>query len=92
MSTQTVGTKLYEDDIELLEEYEERHGVSRSEAVRRLVREGAEEPSLLEYGFILVVGTALIGAGSYEAVPYIWAQYWAVAVMVWLTIGAVMKR
>ena len=92
MSTQQVSTKLYPDDMELLEDYQEQHGVSRSEAVRRLVREGADRPGLVEYGFILVIGTALIAAASYELVPYIWSQFWAVAVLVWLTIGAVTNR
>jgi hypothetical protein len=92
MSTKQVSTKLYPDDIELLESYEEQHGVSRSEAVRRLVRDGADRPGLVEYGFVLVIGTVLIGAGSYGAVPYNWSQYWAVAVLVWLMFGAVTGR
>ena len=92
MSTKQVSTKLYPDDIELLESYEEQHGVSRSEAVRRLVRDGADRPGLAEYSFVLVIGTFLIAAGSYGAVPYSWSQYWAVAVMVWLMAGVVTDR
>jgi Ribbon-helix-helix protein, copG family. len=92
MSTKQVSTKLYPDDMELLEDYQEQHGVSRSEAVRRLVREGADRPGLVEYGIIIATGLVLIGAGSYGAVPYIWSQFWAVSVLVWLTIGAVTNR
>lgn len=92
MSTKQVSTKLYPDDIELLESYEEQHGLSRSEAVRRLVRVGTDRPSLRQYGFILVVGTVLIAAGSYGAVPYSWSQYWAVAVLVWFMYEAVTRQ
>lgn len=92
MSTKQVSTKLYPDDIELLESYEEQHGVSRSEAVRRLVRDGADRPGVVEYSSILVIGTFLIAAGSYGALPYTWSQYWAVAVMVWLIVGVVRRR
>jgi len=85
MSTQTVGTKLYEDDIQLLEEYEERHGVSRSEALRRSVRGlDSEDESLTVVSLFLVTGLFLILSSTLWVVPYIFAQYWAVAVLVWL--------
>jgi hypothetical protein len=92
MSTKQVSTKLYPDDIELLESYEERHGLSRSEAVRRLVRVGSDRPGLRQYLFVLVVGAILIGTGSYGVVPYSWSQYWAVAVLVWLMVEAVTRQ
>lgn len=93
MSTQTVGTKLYEDDIELLEEYEERHGVSRSEALRRSVRSlDSEEEPLGIILFVLLTGTALIVSSTLWVVPYIFAQYWAVAVLVWFGLRAWRSR
>ena len=93
MSTQTVGTKLYEDDIQLLEEYEERHGVSRSEALRRSVRElDSDNESLTVIGFVLVTGLFLILSSTLWVVPYIFAQYWAVAVLVWFGLRAWRSR
>ena len=89
MSTQTVGTKLYEDDIQLLEEYEERHGVSRSEALRRSVRGlESEDDSLIVIGFVLITGLFLILSSTLWVVPYEFAQYWAVAVLVWFGLRA----
>ena len=89
MSTKQVSAQLYTDDIELLKSYEEQHGVNRSEAIRRLIRDGAQQPSLVQYGFILAIGTVLMTAGSVHAVPYLWAQYWFICVLVWLMIGTV---
>jgi hypothetical protein len=84
MGTKQVSVKLYPDQREHVEEIQETHNVSQSEAMRRLVQQGAERPSLRQYLTAFALGLVLIVTGSVGILPYSWAQYWSVAVFAWL--------
>jgi hypothetical protein len=94
MGTDQVSTKLYEDDLEKVRNYQEQHGVNQSEAVRRLVRSGADtdRPGLKQYSIILVSGVILTVPGFLGIVPYIFAQLWAFSVLCWFLFLAVQRR
>jgi hypothetical protein len=67
--------------------------VSRSEALRRSVRSlDSEGEPLGIILFVLLTGTALIVSSTLWVVPYIFAQYWAVAVLVWFGLRAWRSR
>jgi hypothetical protein len=84
MSMETVGAKLGDEEMEKLEEFQEKNDVNRSEAVRSAVRDLDSKEQFRNDSVLFISGVVALGLSAFSLVPNFAVTAWTILALVYL--------